>query len=300
MSLTSELDRRDGPVRRYIDECFVVPLREIRQGLAPELRERMSAVVLPPPPEVRGGALGTVGTAFDYRVRMSLEPLPGRVLVAHEGAAKLFDSLDVELADGRVERLQFGGPAFYELSVDPGLTRELAEEFFARLGDLAQDDEATLARWCLVLALFEEIYRAAGTPHFDSKLLHLEWGATLAGLLELPSAAQVADVEQLYGGFADEVEVLGTDFVCNPTFAGSGDIGGADADLLLGDCLLELKCSQSPNLPRSCDSFSATCCLTTTIASRFAAWPSTLPGSAASSRSPSRSYSSNTSAPAMG
>ena len=31
------------------------------------------------------------------------------------------------------------------------------------------------------------------------------------------------------------------DFVLNPTFEGSGDIGGADADVILDNCLLDIK-----------------------------------------------------------
>src|SRR5262249_21359892 len=34
--------------------------------------------------------------------------------------------------------------------------------------------------------------------------------------------------------------------VLNPTFEGSPDVGGADADLILGDCLVEIKTTLNP------------------------------------------------------
>jgi hypothetical protein len=244
MTLTSELDDRDGRVRRFIDRCFVVPPGEIRRGLPAELRERLRSILLPPPEEIRGGALGTAGTGFDYRVRLSLEPLPQEPLAAHRGAAVLLGSCDAKLIGGREKRIESDGPASFGLTVGRGLTVALVREFFAGLDQLAAEDDTTLAQRCLVLALFEEVYRAAGTLYFDSPLLYLKRGARLDDLLELPTPAQVADLNQLWLGFADEVETIDRGFVCNPRFVGSDDIGGADADLLLGDCLLELKCSK--------------------------------------------------------
>jgi hypothetical protein len=38
-------------------------------------------------------------------------------------------------------------------------------------------------------------------------------------------------------------------FVLNPTFAGSGDVGNADADLILDGCLLEIKATKRPLKP---------------------------------------------------
>lgn len=248
MSLTSRLDDRNGPERRFIDACFVVDPAGLKRGLPLPVREQLRTVALAPPQGVSGGGFGTVGTAFDYRVRFSLQPVPVEPLVAHRGAALLVGHCDAILADG-TKRLEARSLQDRGLTVDPGMRQALVDEFFASLGRLDVADDLTLTRYCLVLALFEEVFRAVYAPNFDSSLYHLPAGAGLADLLAVPGEALVADVRQLWRGFAETVPIDTKLIVCNPAFDGSGDIGGADADLLLEDCLVELKCSmRSPNI----------------------------------------------------
>ncbi len=253
MSLTSLLDQRQGPVRVFIDSCFVPDLADVRRNLPAPTRERLKTVSVVSP--VQGGGLGTVGTAFDYRVRFHYEDHPVRPYAAHYGAAMLVGGCDALLKEGavRVDAMQV------DLPFECGVTGDLVGRFLAELDQvlstldpsgrpLSAQQEAELARRCLVLGLFEEMLRAYGTPYFDSPLFRLSDGASLDDLLALPTAEQVADVCALWSGLLEEGLPHGECVVCNPVFAGSPDAGGADADLIVDDCLIDLKTSARPNL----------------------------------------------------
>lgn len=255
MTLTQELNNSASPVRQFIDSCFVISPAEVKRGLPKPLRDRLSTVLLPAPEEIPQGALGTIGTAFDYRVRLTIEGLPEEPLAAHMGAALLVGGCDATLKDGRIQHVKGALLASYGLVAAAGLTPELVREFFDNFARLASQrtpaarrgaDDTTLAQYCLTLALLEQVYRAATMPDFDSTLLHLPEGATLDDLIALASPAQVFDVDQLWRGFSKEVQWEGQAAVCNPRFAGSRDVGGADADLILDGCLVELKVTKRP------------------------------------------------------
>lgn len=255
MTLTQELDRSDSRVRKFIDACFVIGPAEVRRAMPQADRTRLNTMLLPPPEEISPGGLGTVGTAFDYRVRFVLEGLPARPLAAHRGAALLAGRCEARLSGDRVERIDTNASPVYGLPRSPGVSTKLVRQFFTEFERLTAGsdalarkdaDDTTVAQYCLTLALFEEVYRAAGSPYFDSPLLYLRRGATLDNLLSLVSPAQVFDVNQLWRGFSGEVGTGAKRVIGNPEFAGGGDIGGADADLLLDDCLVELKASKRP------------------------------------------------------
>lgn len=257
MSLTSELDKPNGEVKQFIDTNLVVSPGELKKLLPDSLRSRLNVVTIPPPEGVTRGALGTVGTAFDYRVRFFFEAQPLEPLVAHRGAALLAGSCDARLAGGVVKHLERWRWPIPGLPLQPRITADLVAEFFAELADVvarvdpvarqsSRTQDELLARYCLVLALFEEVFRAAGSPYFDSRLLHVPRGVTCERLLTLPSAEQVADVCALWSGFLDAGIPEGRPAVCNPCLAGSRDVGGADADLILGHCLVDLKVSVRP------------------------------------------------------
>jgi hypothetical protein len=65
----------------------------------------------------------------------------------------------------------------------------------------------------------------------------------------LPGHEWVEDVCQLSWLFYDQyTEILTHPVVLNPTFAGSRDIGGADADLIVDNCLIDIKATINPKL----------------------------------------------------
>lgn len=221
MSLTSELDRRDSPVGQFLRDTFPhtrAPLAKCRKALR---------VPLVSPPSSK--AYAQVGTAVDYRIRYHFAPTPWHEFVAAHGAV-------IESKTGHF-----------------GLTDECIAQFVAKLqAEVSKiaphrrrptdDEEQTLARFCLVLAAFEAIRRArSGAPppqHYGGT-----WPESATDLINLVPADRVSDVAGLGAVFAAQYPSWhgDTTAVLNPKFAGSFDIGGADADFIVDSCLWEIK-----------------------------------------------------------
>lgn len=127
-----------------------------------------------------------------------------------------------------------------------GLPRTLAE--LAPVGRQPdQHAEALLCQYCYVLALFEQIFRAG--PWINSPLYELEKGATLADLLALGSDPAIEDLCTLSQLFYERHgELTKRAAILNPMFAGSVDIG--DADLIVENCVIELKTTTKPDFER--------------------------------------------------
>jgi len=129
-----------------------------------------------------------------------------------------------------------------------GLSRTLAE--LAPVGrSLEHDAEVLLCRHCYLLALFEQIFRAG--PWINSPLYELKKGATLADLLALGTDPAIDDLCALSQVFYERHgELTARAGILNPMFSGSVDIGGADADLIVENCLIELKTTTKPDFER--------------------------------------------------
>lgn len=81
--------------------------------------------------------------------------------------------------------------------------------------------------------------------------IELKTGATLTDLLALGSAPAIDDLCALSQLFSENHgELIERTALLNPTFAGSVDIGGADADLIVENCLIELKTTKKPDFDR--------------------------------------------------
>ena len=136
---------------------------------------------------------------------------------------------------------------------DDMLPESMYQDFFDGLTDLtsrfspvdtrltkSQEDE--LNRYCVVLALLEEVFRI-GVVHPNSPLFAKEH--TSAGdLLDIPDARWIADMRNLSWRFYDNLNhLLPLPHSLNPTFDGSCDIGGADADMIVNGTLIDIKTS---------------------------------------------------------
>ncbi|MCL4553015.1 MAG: hypothetical protein M1305_05625 [Candidatus Marsarchaeota archaeon] len=105
---------------------------------------------------------------------------------------------------------------------------------------LSRDEEEQLIRDCIILAYFEALMRAGLEIH--SPLYDLTSDATLEDLLALPPEDMVADACSLaQDAYEDAQPLLKLPASLNPTFDGSIDLAGADADFIIGDTLFELK-----------------------------------------------------------
>jgi hypothetical protein len=176
-----------------------------------------------------------VGTAFDYRLRYFFHVTPSQNLIARYGVARL---MGVGLAVG-VDRLHGAGTLaanFLRWSdtqvplIDP--PRRL----------LPADSERLLDQTCWVLALLEQVARAPAEVLASSPLNALTDGSTIEDLLDLAPPQALVDLAALAAGFYEaHGDLISKPAVLNPTFAGGGDVGGADADLIVEDTLIDIK-----------------------------------------------------------
>ena len=221
MSLTGLLDLKDSPVKRFMRETFPntrEPLKACRDAL------RVPFVA---PPSSK--AYGQIGTAIDYRIRYHFAITPWHEFVAARGAM------------------------FATLSKGGGLTMACFAEFVTALertiNEIAPDrrsptevEERTLARFCLVLTALEAIFRAGpATP--PPRYYGETWPTSATDLIDLIPDDRVNDVAVLGAAFAKQYPSWHGEqrAILNPTFAGSLDIGGADADLIVDGCLWDIK-----------------------------------------------------------
>lgn len=199
------------------------------------------------------------------------------VPLAEVDAAEILTEVPHPLREVKV----VGGMLSYSGSLDDDLTREFDEicsacgkvfflgnatvahpnvdEFADRLRDtladmrpvkrrLERSQEELLERYCVVLSLYEMIYRSGRVPEF----LHLPTTTapfvptTIDDLLAVPQPHWIDDLCTLsWAFFDDNADLLGRPTILNPTFDGSAHVGGADADadadMIVDDCLVDVK-----------------------------------------------------------
>lgn len=183
-----------------------------------------------------------LGTAIDFRIRCAFVPTAPPSAVAGTFVAEDLGGDPV----GRVGRDLVA-------AFDDHL-RESRAYVRGRRWVLDQGAEARLDRLCFALAWFDRVFRdgqlPAGTPLADPANL----GGVEPLLTCVPDYA-VMDIQVMVrlaevalGQLRDSAE----EGACwaAPTFAGSADVGGADADLIVGRHLLEIKSVSHPELLR--------------------------------------------------
>ena len=108
-----------------------------------------------------------------------------------------------------------------------------------------------LCRYCLVLANLESAFRAG--PHvMEGTPLVQKHDPTVDDLLAVHGEDAVTDMAAQSRLFLEAAaDRLTGPHVLNPTFDGSADVGGADADLILDATLIDIKSTIAPKLSRS-------------------------------------------------
>lgn len=235
MSLTSHIrNAKQSPIGQFLRQRFphtAIITKETNAKL------RASRALLPP---IHPWPYDKIGSAMDYRIRYYFDITPGQQLVAWAGA----HMLPYVLGD---EGELIAGP----------YTLEPVEAFFSRLDALLEtihpvgrklepEEERDLARYCFILALFEEVFREGVDGRAKNGPLFMpEPKQSFEELLALVEEGWIDDLCQLTALFHDTCQhLLLQPFNLNPTFAGSGDVGGADADLIVDGCLIEIKTSK--------------------------------------------------------
>lgn len=176
-----------------------------------------------------------VGTAFDYRLRYFLEVTPMDRLVAQQGALQVATYFEL----GEYPR------AFVELETE--LAR-LAPELGPK--ELSLEKEIYLGRLCFALALYEVCFRARIDKAWP--LVRLGGDASLKDILSLCTddvANDLASLSNLF--YSTQKELLDRmPRILNPNFVASPFLGGADADLILGNRLIDIKTVRSAEANR--------------------------------------------------
>lgn len=238
LSVTSQLRSAQSPLSGF----FARELPLAAPVVAALNRDLTSHPLLFPPASFRGGDWGTVGTAFDLRVRCYFSARLPEARSAMRGAVMVAHLIASETEGSETAAIPLWTKVIERIGVD-----------LDRIGTAGRrldwDDEDRVNAHCLVLALFEQCSRAAPRPEFPAVMAMT---AALAQnstdpILELPKEHWLADLRQLSWRFIEtQHELVHRPAVLNPTFAGSLDVGGADADLIVEDLLIDLKSSRNP------------------------------------------------------
>ncbi len=232
MSLTALMADRASRCRQFVAAVgTAVDATSVRHPFGPGLTRLFSVEDLPwaaiREPRTSGAERALLGTALDYRIRSFFGGGLGDMKVAEHGARMLSHQRKRTAAARLV-------PTFF---------REVQEtlERLAPAGrQLPPSEERELARICLALAHFEVIYRAG--REVNSPLFDLPSKAHVGDILALGTPAQVEDLVGLGRDVAEDLLPLAQiPARLNPTFAGSPHVGGADADLIVGAGLFEIK-----------------------------------------------------------
>lgn len=136
------------------------------------------------------------------------------------------------------------------------MTQVLTEAFLLASEQAEDGTEEDRDRLSIVLAWCESFYRAGVYTVVEGSLgKQLRKVASGADLLEAIDPLMLSDLAALRAGATDQIEdwsqVIGAGmrFEPNPSFSGSGMVGGADADWMIGDTLIDCKSTEQLTNP---------------------------------------------------
>ena len=262
MSLTTLLSDRDSSARRFLERLF-----PHTRPLASEQNKRLASYeTIRPTGTLAPHTHAMLGRAIDYRLRFYFPSTSVEELVAWRGASRVMDSPhrleDNDLpweADVEFFQEHEGGEV---VAARTGLTLPdgVVHDFFDSLKDflstqrpagrrLCHGEEELLARYCVVLSCFEQIARSG--PHPNDLVCADGPKTTASELFSIVKDEWAGDICTMSWLFYDRYQsLLSSQAILNPTFAGSADVGGADADLILDGCLVEIKATVDPKLTK--------------------------------------------------
>jgi hypothetical protein len=256
VSLTSHLDSKASPIGQFLCTRFA-RTTTLTKGANATLRTAPN--IRPPAQPGEPYPYGNIGRAIDYRIRYSFRITPWTDLVAHQGARRI--------------ALWADNPAYSQALIEGFMTHlEDAISAMQPVGRrLTMAEEALLGRYCFILGLFEETFRTGSIPEPLYKPLCVQLGngemehrpkgkkpvlpmasaqeQCHAELLALVQDDWAGDIAYMGGSFCERhLTLVSRPANLNPTFVGSPDVGGADADLIVDGCLIDIKASVQPNI----------------------------------------------------
>jgi hypothetical protein len=247
MSLTSELDDAKSPLAAFMSAGFP-QTRDLSASLraaCPSGAEPLR----PEPPDGQRIAWGTLGAAIDHRLRYAFSN-------SREPSESVQHGMATAPRLARPDARHAIRQARDELALM--LSQVIAKECpadRARPVPLPPRAEAELARICYAMAWFEEVYRSQrlwpGTPLGDARpdltIDQLLAAVPVYAVDDITAQVKLADpaLTQLRATHPPEQVHAG------PTFAGSPDVDGADADadadMIIDDLLIEIKSTATPS-----------------------------------------------------
>ena len=227
--LTAELDSKDSPVRRFLDDRFTNGLRDVQR----RYRQAAPSLVVPSADRQEANP-GTVGTAADWLLRFMLHPRPSLALAAMGAAMCGRRSGVVEAFIEIAESLGYNPDAAF----DTGAT-----DFTGPIGG-NDADPGQLASACWALALLTEMFRnpmVAMRGPLERFQAHRASAGELLGLASPAAVGQLAAFREVFAStLLPQLARWPGQWVLGPGFTGSALIK-ADADLIAAGLLLDLK-----------------------------------------------------------
>lgn len=232
LPLTTQLRYPSSPVSEFFAQRL-----PYCDGIVREYQKHVSTLPHPVQPiDVRRPNWSNLGRTIDYRLRLSFGGgLGGAVTL---GVNALNDPVSIHglAGEGSRKALHSAGQQLLEIIGD-------------HLAGFSFIDDTELTRLCYVAGFYEEIMRS-GEVRRQSMLATASPSTTLDDLIDAVPSYAIKDIADqlrlsqeplaLFQGLTSSA------YVCGPVFAGSSDIGGADADLVLGGVLLDCKASTRP------------------------------------------------------
>lgn len=233
MSLSSHLESKSSPIRAWFEEHFP----ETRSVAGEANRELCRGADECPVPRIDGADASLVGTAVDYLLRACLRVTSIEWTVASEAVQVLTTDPRIDMRAIEVER---------EAVSDIKKLRPSRR-------DLTEDEWVDLCIRCLVLARFEQFYRAGpmNPAIFDLLILPLRQCRGLDHFIELSlSPPTIQDLSRLgRAAWEDQGDLRkARPLLLNPKFQLSSALGGADADLIARRRLIDWKATTTTGI----------------------------------------------------
>lgn len=232
LPLTGQLKYEEAPVSRFLAEQLPDVGRVVWDYL-----KRIEGLPRPvQPTDVRHPAWSALGHAIDFRLRLSLGWPIGDPVAA-----------GIEAVGGA--RPMRGAPPSAARAALGKCGTELLEELDGYLDGPGSLTDDRLARLCFVAAYYEDVYRSGQVRRYSmlasatAATTLEELVAAVPGYVPEDIGRQVALADEPFGQFR---ELPRRAVTCGPVFAGSADIGGADADFILDGLLLDCKATINP------------------------------------------------------
>jgi hypothetical protein len=192
-------------------------------------------------PGFRPERYNLLSTAISYRIRYSFAITPGCQLAAWEGAMSLPFIWDDYPNPQGLHSSGVDEDFFDSLDV----TVKAIAPVRQRLND---EQEKLLARYCYVLALFEQLYRDTASCLY-SPLLIPGPKQSVDELLEIPTDAEIDDLCAMSWLFYDRYhDLLSLRSILSRALKRCGVVSESDVDLIVDGCLMEIEASIKPEI----------------------------------------------------